>query len=93
MKRLVITIIIGISGPAIADTALERRIATYDRICSDYERSKRHVECHKPPGNYKHAYEMTGEARQRALKQGRRLMDIRRNTDRDLNNNRRRIYR
>ena len=66
---------------ATADTALERRVAKYASLCDDYERSKTHVECHRPPGSYKHAYEMTGRARERALAQGRKLLRMRRETD------------
>ncbi len=72
-----------ILSPAIAtaDAALERRIAKYASICDDYERAKQHLECHRPPGSYKHAYEMTGQARERALAQGRKLLRMRKDTD------------
>lgn len=72
-----------IFSPAIAtaDVALERRVAKYASICDDYERAKTHVECHRPPGSYKHAYEMTGRARERALAQGRKLLRMRKETD------------
>ncbi|WP_370210442.1 hypothetical protein [Alloalcanivorax venustensis] len=66
---------------ATADTALEQRVAKYASLCDDYERAKTHVECHRPPGSYKHAYEMTGRARERALAQGRKLLRMRRETD------------
>lgn len=71
-------------SPALAmadDAALERRVAKYASLCDDYERSKTHVECHRPPGSYKHAYEMTGQARERALAQGRKLLRMRKETD------------
>ncbi len=63
------------------DAALERRVAKYASLCDDYERSKQYVECHRPPGSYKHAYEMTGQARERALAQGRKLLRMRKETD------------
>ncbi len=66
---------------ATADAALERRVAKYASICDDYERSKQYVECHRPPGSYQHAYEMTGQARERALAQGRKLLRMRKETD------------
>lgn len=75
------TLFLCLSGPALADRALEARIAKYKVICSDYERSKNHVECHRPPGSYLAAYEMTGERRKRALEQGRRAMQISTDTD------------
>lgn len=70
---------------AMADAALERRIAKYAPICDDYERAKQHLECHRPPGSYKHAYEMTGQARERALAQGRKLLRMRKDTDEAMN--------
>ncbi len=72
-----------ILSPAIAtaDAVLDARVAKYASICDDYERAKTHVECHRPPGSYKHAYEMTGQARERALAQGRKLLRMRRETD------------
>jgi len=71
-------------SPALAtaeDAALERRVAKYLSICDDYERAKTQLECHRPPGSYKHAYEMTGQARERALAQGRKLLRMRKETD------------
>ncbi|MCU5784847.1 hypothetical protein MA04_04147 [Alcanivorax balearicus MACL04] len=84
-----------VSNTAWADSGLEYRIAKYKPICSDYERAKRYAECHKPPGSYKHAYEMTGKARESALAQGRKLINMRKGTDRALENRgkRRRVYR
>ncbi len=70
-----------ISATATADSARDARIAKYSSICDDYERSKTHVECHRPPGSYQHAYEMTGQARERALAQGRKLLRMRKETD------------
>lgn len=69
---------------AIADSVLERRIATYEPICADYERSKQYAECHRPPGSYKAAYEMTGDKRKRALEQGRKVIKMRRDTDKHM---------
>lgn len=70
-----------LSATASDDRALDTRIAKYASICDDYERSKKYVECHRPPGSYKHAYEMTGQARERALAQGRKLLRMRKETD------------
>ena len=70
-----------VSAVASADSALDTRIAKYASICDDYERAKAQLECHRPPGSYKHAYEMTGQARERALAQGRKLLRMRRETD------------
>ncbi|MCH9783875.1 MAG: hypothetical protein K0U65_08330, partial [Gammaproteobacteria bacterium] len=70
-----------VSASASADSALDARIAKYASICDDYERAKAQLECHRPPGSYKHAYEMTGQARERALAQGRKLLRMRRETD------------
>ncbi len=74
-------LLLGFSNAASADAALNKRIAKYKPVCSDYERAKRYVECHRPPGSYQAAYEMTGERRQRALEQGRRAMQISSDTD------------
>lgn len=70
-----------LSATASDDRALDARIAKYSSICDDYERAKTQLECHRPPGSYKHAYEMTGQARERALAQGRKLLRMRKETD------------
>ncbi|HBM22687.1 MAG TPA: hypothetical protein DD411_03840 [Alcanivorax sp.] len=70
-----------IPASAATDAVQKSRIAKYASICDDYERAKTQLECHRPPGSYKHAYEMTGQARERALAQGRKLLRMRRETD------------
>tara|TARA_R100001039_G_C1844992_1_gene105348 strand:+ start:498 stop:800 length:303 start_codon:yes stop_codon:yes gene_type:complete len=78
---LATTLLFGVFTTATAGSALERRIATYKPICADYERSKRFAECHRPPGSYQAAYEMTGDRRKRALEQGQKAIRMRRDTD------------
>jgi len=81
---LATTLLFGAFSTATADADLERRIATYKPICADYERSKRYAECHRPPGSYQAAYEMTGDRRKRALEQGRKVIRIRKETDKHM---------
>ena len=87
-KALVFPLLLGICATAFADTSLQRRERTYGPICEDYERSKQYAECHRPPGSYLRAFEMTGEARKRALAQGRKLIRMRKGTNRDLDTRR-----
>lgn len=79
------SLLFGVFGTATADAVLERRIATYKPICKNYERAKRYAECHRPPGSYKAAYEMTGKRRERALEQGEKIIKMRRDTDQHMN--------
>lgn len=83
---LSVALLFGLSNTALADALLEKRIAKYKPICSDYESAKKIAECHRPPGSYKAAYQMTGQQRKRALEQGRKVIKIRRNTDRHMQN-------
>ncbi len=83
---LSVGLLFALSNTALADAVLEKRIAKYKPICSDYESAKKIAECHRPPGSYKAAYQMTGERRKRALEQGRKVIKIRRNTDRHMQN-------
>ena len=78
------------SNAVSADSALNARISKYKTICSDYEKAKRYVECYRPPGSYQAAYQMTGERRKRALEQGRKAMNMSRDTDRHMDNRYRR---
>ncbi|MEP5230166.1 MAG: hypothetical protein ABJQ78_01950 [Alloalcanivorax sp.] len=83
---LSVALLFSLSNIALADTPLERRVAKYKPICADYERSKKYVECHRPPGSYQAAYQMTGERRKRALEQGRKAMKMSSDTDRHMQN-------
>ena len=81
---LSVALLLGLSNTALADAVLEKRIAKYKPICSDYESAKKIAECHRPPGSYKAAYQMTGQQRKRALEQGRKVIKMSRDTDRHM---------
>ena len=81
---LSVALLFALSNTALADAALEKRIAKYKPICSDYESAKKIAECHRPPGSYQAAYQMTGERRKRAQEQGRKAIKMSRDTDRHM---------
>ncbi|WP_435786557.1 hypothetical protein [Alcanivorax borkumensis] len=83
---LSVALLFALSNIALADPLLEKRIAKYKPICSDYESAKKIAECHRPPGSYQAAYQMTGERRKWALEQGRKVIKISRDTDRHMQN-------
>ena len=83
---LSVALLFGLSNIAPADAVLEKRIAKYKPICSDYESAKKIAECHRPPGSYQAAYQMAGERRKRALEQGRKAIKMSRDTDRHMQN-------